>query len=125
MRRLRLLATFVAYTYASSIPDDNNKVPIGVISADDFDDIIVIPDIHGDFDTLYKSLFLAFSEIVDYEVSWEQFSEMFTRRYLVPSQFKPMCTKERVILVQLGDIADRGPKTRKIYFLFDKLEEIL
>jgi hypothetical protein len=53
MRRLQLFATFVAYTYASSIADDNNKFAIGVISAEDFGDIVVIPDIHGAFDTLY------------------------------------------------------------------------
>ena len=61
--------------------------------------IIVVGDVHGDFDK-FKDV-LQSAGIIDSKLKW---------------------TGEKTHLVQLGDIPDRGPDTREIYAFMKKLE---
>ena len=90
-----------------------------------YDQVVVIPDIHGDFNAFVKSLYLAFVKVTEVQMSFADFMFQFGLRLSGSTSFVPMCAKFRVLLVQLGDVADRGPDTRMIMQAIHRLDGIL
>ncbi|MEM8981572.1 MAG: metallophosphoesterase [Pseudomonadota bacterium] len=70
------------------------------VTADESDRIVVVGDIHGDWDNFIQVL--KDTDVVDEKERWKA---------------------GRTQLVQIGDIADRGPDTRRIIEFFVKLQK--
>ena len=90
-----------------------------------FDDIIVLPDIHGDFNTLVRSIFLAFARIVDRSITFPKFLEDFIPRLDSTRCLEPMSPNARVLLVQLGNVVGRGPRSKATLEVMSMLDQIL
>lgn len=90
-------------------------------SLEDFDHIIVIPDIHGDLHALIETLWMVYNRLAleENKKSLEDFQQSFTNRSPLPN------TDKRVALVQLGDVVDRGPFTIECYGVMHALEDML
>ena len=78
-------------------------MPSGEIAAEDYDYVVVIPDIHGDLEALLRSLWLAQKNV---DPSRDEDLETFAVRF---DPDGPTASPARVALVQLGDLVDRGP----------------
>ena len=79
-----------------------------------YDEIVVIPDVHGDLNAFVKSIYLAFVSVTNVNWSLTEFFLQFGPRMNGAHTYAPMCTRARTLLVQLGDIADRGPDTKSV-----------
>ena len=71
------------------------------LDADNFDYTLVIPDIHGDYDGFVKALWMAYNSVSS-PMTLPAFTEQVNKRTPFPIPNK------RILIVQLGDIMDRG-----------------
>ena len=115
---------FWALLGAISVVDALDK---GEIWADDYSHVVVIPDVHGDKDALLRSLWLAQKKIeperlVDFSVFKSTFDEVMVDEV---SLVEPLSKRKDVVLVQLGDLVDRGPYSRDCILLMDAVTEVV
>jgi len=82
----------------------------------DFDHVLVIPDIHGDYEAFVDALFLGYMATSG-TLSRKDFKNTVERNEIIESG--------RVLLVQLGDLIDRGPFTSACMTLLARVERIL
>lgn len=95
------------------------------IDASKFDSIFVIPDLHGDLPNAVRSLFLAFKKVNPWHpFGLDEFIE-FVADGMEELPGTPLDSVSRILLVQLGDLADRGPHSKKLYLLFNHIEDII
>ena len=99
------------------------------IDSEIYDNVIVISDCHGDYTNAVKSLYLGYLATMEEPVSYERF------RYTVDAGVsgdhlprKPLLGRAvaaRTVVVQLGDLADRGDDTKVLFTLFERLPAII
>jgi len=90
-----------------------------------YNSVIVIPDIHGDWEATLTSLYIAYriAENDQPNISLSDFtSHVLGKGHRAKT---PLISSNRVLLVQLGDIAHRGKRSYLIYKAFNLLEKIL
>lgn len=102
----------------------------------DYEHVIVISDLHGDYEYAISSLCLGLQGVfgeVDCQVLYKGINAAlvgfahgsFDLSHLpILTEFSAE-QKLNVLIVQMGDVVDRGPDSKKIYLLFDHLEHIL
>ena len=100
------------------------------IDSRNYDNIVVISDLHGDYEAGVHSLCIGVNQVLETnKVHCSQFAaEIRTRLDLIArgeSVGGAMYPGLRVLVVQMGDIVDRGPNAKDLYLLFDRLEEII
>jgi hypothetical protein len=104
-----------------------SRIPTpGEYMGHDFDLVGVIPDIHGDLVGFIGSLELLYRRAGG-QVSDSQAFAGMVRSFLTPSNdasFNPLPTPLRVLVVQLGDLTDRGPFTIECVLLAANIERI-
>ena len=96
-------------------------LPSGELDATLVSHVVVIPDAHGDLQSLLFSLFLAQAK-VDPSRSEESFTD-FKRRFNDESAAEAAPT--RVAIVQLGDLMDRGPDSAECVEAMSRGERVL
>lgn len=69
-----------------------------------FSKVVVISDVHGDDKAFIKSLWIAYSRVQSHGIEYTAFEALFTPPY--PP--KPIHEGLNVLLVQMGDLIDRG-----------------
>lgn len=95
------------------------------IDASKFDSIVAIPDLHGDLPNAVRSLFLAFKKVNPWHpFGLDEFIE-FVADGMEQLPVTPLDSVSRTLLVQLGDLADRGPHSKKLYLLFNHIEDLI
>ena len=92
--------------------------------------VVVIPDTHGDYRATLRSLHLAYTQIEGKRatVFFSEFVSIFDQIRLTNKlPKKPITTspKRSVLLVQLGDLVDRGPDSVGCVEVFRNLESVL
>ena len=100
------------------------------IDATTLSKIIVISDLHGDYEHGVSSLCIGIRNTIRPELDCNEFfievnarlmGIMSTGESLHPAIF----VEPRVLVVQMGDLVDRGPQSRKLYLLFDRMKAIV
>ena len=90
--------------------------------------IVVIPDIHGDLEALFRSLWLAVKRVNDGSViDYESFKSPFYDILSGSSSFSgpSLSLKTDVAVVQLGDIVDRGPYGMQCLIVLGMIETVI
>ena len=108
---------------------------VGHFDSRQFSHIVTIPDVHGDAEFFIKSLWTAFEQVepIDHGISEAVFTERITEiaeTVTFPSGIpsieqipEPMSRLgNRVVIVQLGDIMDRGPQSLFAYQILASIE---
>jgi hypothetical protein len=91
-----------------------------------FKNTVILPDIHGDFDSLVKSLWIAFRD-VDRQIPLAEFKSHIDT-FLIDDELganKLASKPDDTILVQLGDIVDRGPHGLECLRVMDIIEKAI
>jgi hypothetical protein len=91
-----------------------------ISTAGRYDYVVSIPDIHGDLDVLLRSLWMAKVEIDGHDSagSFERFTHIF-------NSGESLATSKRVLVVQTGDIIDRGAQSLSCYKAMEKVDKVL
>jgi hypothetical protein len=85
------------------------KIETGQLLADDYENIIIVPDIHGDAGAFLRSLWIGVMNVDSIPVSYDKFRDMMlaaAEAGVFPP--KPISNKKS-LFIQLGDVVDRGP----------------
>ena len=114
-----------------------NTSGLGNFNTVDFEKIVIIPDVHGDAEYFIHSLWIAFMQVEPAEntVKFEQFdgalreaaaSVEFPKGKPTVLPESPLSMKgERIAIVQLGDVMDRGPHSWLSYKLLASLDHVI
>ena len=100
----------------------------GEIWADDHSHIVVIPDVHGDVDALLRSLWLAQKKIEpDRVVEFSDFMRGFQAVMDSVGFASDSASAHRpsVVVVQLGDLVDRGPHSTGCVIMMGLVPRVL
>lgn len=92
-----------------------------------FDNIVVLPDVHGDFHAASFSLHQSFTTLTGIGILYERFDQQLrsgAAEAEAPSEPLDL-NGHRTLLVQLGDLIDRGPDSRLLIEFFDRFEQII
>ena len=147
MRFFCILFSFISVGYASSSdaeikPHDQAELTEkhGGISASQYSQVVILPDVHGDLDALLHSLLVALRQIDNIDISFQAFAEPFYNLiYAVigtlsrQDEFdiselysKPaLSTRQDVVIVQLGDLVDRGPFSVECIFAMEVIPAVI
>jgi predicted MPP superfamily phosphohydrolase len=93
--------------------------------------LVIIPDVHGDLENYIKSIWFAYRRVSNSKMSIGNFQtivmEFLAERDPIKKKSiaKKLTTKERVVIVMLGDYVDKGPKSRECIELALSLEKLL
>ena len=93
--------------------------------------VVVIPDTHGDYLATLTSLHIAYTQIEEDKSSLVPFSEFRSIFDAIVSSNKypdhpiPTAPSGSVILVQMGDMVDRGPDSKAVVEVFSNLHFVL
>ena len=97
-------------TLVSSTVVPRTALPSGELNASAYKYVVVIPDIHGDEESLMRSLWIALKDVEPGAPAFDEFKtamELAIDGYL---QQDPLSANPQdTVLVQLGDVLDRGP----------------
>ena len=99
------------------------------IDSSRYDNVIVISDCHGDYRNAVKSLYLGYRAAVNEPMPYSDFVGLLdagVASNVLPSA--PLLAPplaDRTVVVQLGDLADRGHETRLLFTLFERLPAII
>ncbi len=96
--------------------------PSVISTANSFDYIVSVPDVHGDLHILLRSLWLARNHISGKSSSFSDFVQQVQQEQVSPSNSS---ISSRILLVQTGDIVDRGPFSRSCYEALWAAEKVL
>ena len=91
-----------------------------ISTAGRYDYVVSIPDIHGDLEVLLRSLWMTKVEIdgSDSAGSFDNFKVLFSAN-------TTMTSSKRVLVIQTGDIIDRGAASLSCYRAIWKVEKVL
>ena len=110
---------------------------LGNFNTAEFEEIVIIPDVHGDAEYFIHSLWIAFKNVEPAEnsVTFRQFDRALRNaaasvkfpegRPSVLPESRLSMRGERIALVQLGDIMDRGPQSWLSYKLLASLDHVI
>lgn len=117
---LRLALNSLFWCAATSFPET------GELSATDFSEVIVIPDVHGDSDALLRSLYLGYSKTEGAKRSFNRFDKAFSD-YVLSGIYpnETLSSRRDVALVQLGDLVDRGPDSAYCISIILAVQEMI
>lgn len=88
------------------------SLPLSDFESFQFEKIIVISDVHGDDLALFQSLWLSLRKLNETEhISFEDFL-LHVDSAMTGEDVIPLYRGENVLLVQMGDLLDRGPNGR-------------
>lgn len=107
LRTSLVIMNLLFFCIAAVIGSDPSEIDSG-----DYSHIVVIPDVHGDKEAFLRSLWLAQAKIEPgSRRDFAAFSSAFTEAIKdVNRPGKPLDTlRDNVMLVQMGDLVDRGP----------------
>ena len=97
-------------------------LPSGEVGLTEYSNIVTIPDIHGDVMALLYSLWISFRDVEsDRSMTFDTFAQAFQGS--PGSQLSPNPTE--TLLIQLGDIFDRGPNGLACLHVVEKIEEVI
>ena len=103
-------------------------LPSGELNVLEYRNVVTIPDIHGDSEALQRSLWISLRE-VDYEsqITYEEFHGRFRAALLdLKAPVVPISTAaDDTVLIQLGDIFDRGPNGLNCLMIVDNIERVI
>ena len=102
-------------------------LPSGELDASTFRNVVVIPDIHGDKDSFMKSLWIAFRDVEQEYIELTDFTKHI-HLFLGPSRAgrKPLSDfPAHTVMIQLGDVVDRGPDGLACLHILDVVEAAL
>jgi hypothetical protein len=118
----------------NKIVKPSRPLGLGHFDSRDFSHVVVIPDVHGDAENFIHSLWIAFQKVEPsgYQFGFSTFNGV-VRRVAESVEFpsgrpsskpdKKLSTLgERVAIVQLGDIMDRGPQSLFSYKILASIE---
>ena len=113
-----------------AVPRDFVQPTRSVINtAGKYDYIVSIPDVHGDLEILLRSLWMAKGEIEKKSDEFDDFYNQVRKKMEEEDDEDPgpssISTSPRVLLVQTGDIVDRGPASKSCYKAIWAAEKIL
>ena len=99
----------------------------GTIDSSSYNHVVVVPDLHGDFESTVKSLWLAEKAlsppfVTDYDSFFDHFHNAVFG-YEFPD--KPVSEAQRVALVTLGDYIDRGPFSEECILTILSVPQVL
>ena len=129
----------------SPIVVTSSTLPNAILSESDYDKIVVIPDTHGDLEAAILSVWLAYSKFVPIEsqTSRNAFKDAINKavkfwgkltadqveaKERLPDTYRTINLPEppqKIALIQLGDLVDRGPYSRECIDLFEIIEPVL
>lgn len=98
-----------------------SALSLGEMEAHRFDKVIIIPDVHGDVEYLMYSIWLGATKTNWPDMTYKVLEDILVNGSAVPP---PMSSPDRVALVQLGDVANRGPASKQCYSILFSLERI-
>jgi hypothetical protein len=95
----------------------------------DFSHVVILPDIHGDMEALFQSLFLAVQKVDGPRKKVSSYNA-FKRELVNFAQKKThegpkVSQTSNVALVQLGDVLDRGPHGILCLYILAGIEQVL
>jgi hypothetical protein len=91
--------------------DPSTDLPSGQIPLDGFQNILVVPDVHGDTERFIRTLWLGLTEVNQLMISYEDFAQIMLEAAKTGVYPEKPLSDGSTILVQLGDIVDRGPSS--------------
>ena len=100
----------------------------GTIFSEDYSHIVVLPDLHGDARATIHSLWLAYNRVSSAPIAYDLFESTFLDPLLDDQAFGPnliVPSSNRVALVQLGDLVDRGPLSEACIRIIFSVEALL
>ena len=98
----------------------------GELPADEFNEVLILPDVHGDSDALLRSLWLGFAKIERMTPEYGEFEDMFADHILKGKfPYTPLSFRTDVAVVQLGDLVDRGPDSSYSISIMLAVERLL
>jgi hypothetical protein len=99
--------------------------PRSIIStAGVYDYIVSVPDVHGDIDILLRSLWMAKNDIEGVVGGFEDFRKEIELEMKKPDS-KLVVPPTKILLIQTGDIIDRGPNSKSCYEAIWAAERVL
>ena len=99
-----------------------SAVSLGNISPNTVDHIVVLPDIHGDLEFFLLSVLTAAKRTNYPDLTLSALEELLTSQAAAPA---PEGIPSRTIVIQLGDVANRGPGSKQCFAVLYGLEKIL
>lgn len=103
----------------------------GEYSSDDYDHVVTIPDVHGDVLVLLRSLAIAWEQIDGFKGTEETFSRVLTAFSKAVKMVDgevyedpPLSSNPRTLVVQLGDMLDRGDCSYLAVWALDKVSVV-
>ena len=95
----------------------------GEISSSDYSTVVIVPDIHGDSESFLRSIWLAYNDESPSPATFEDFANYFPDAPQQPPL--PFTNNSEIVLVQLGDIFDRGPNGLRCLRILDLIPSVL
>lgn len=102
--------------------------PSVISTADKYDFIVSVPDVHGDLYILLRSLWLARNYVGKSSndvISFTDFRSQVEKERVSPGSTGDVPRPPTVLLIQTGDIIDRGPSSRTSYEALWAAEKVL
>jgi hypothetical protein len=93
-----------------------------------YDFVVSIPDVHGDLEVMLRALWMAKVEVdgADLAGNFEIFRKSFEDAVKANGEnIKPLQSSKRVLLIQTGDIIDRGAASLSCYKAIWQVENVL
>ena len=123
----RLLISFILAFYVPEFVADR---PEGELSkVDSYNHIVVLPDIHGDFESLAESLWMAYVDVAAGTLDIVVFAHAlrlgaWNVDYVPPEGMLTSYPSDTVV-VQMGDVFDRGPHGLLCWKVLDAVPRLL
>ena len=91
-----------------------------------YDFVVSIPDVHGDLEVLLRALWMAKQEVDGPEAAgdFEAFKSIFAAA-VEEKPFQALEAQKRVLMIQTGDIIDRGAQSLSCYRALWQVEHVL
>ena len=103
-----------------------NNALIGELNAEDYDHIVIIPDVHGDLEMFVRTLRLALIKVDGGSHPMIPEADLLSLLQGKSSRewSVPLSPNRRVAVVQLGDLMDRGPNSIECFRVMQNVERV-
>ena len=95
---------------------------LGELAGSEYDHVIVLPDVHGDAELLLYSLWLGAKQTNWPLIPYQTLEDVLSGSGAMP---EPLGIPSRTVLVQLGDVANRGPGSKQCFAILFAIERLL